>query len=91
MVEMIAETSKLDPEEDIKYRDYGIPEIKDILPKAKNGNEPIPKSVLLFFCRIEWTCRTTPQICKARSNTNCIYFLVQIFLVLCRYNSCLGQ
>ena len=53
MVEMIAETSKLDPEEDIKYRDYGIPEIKDILPKAVNGNDPIPKGVLFFFYQIE--------------------------------------
>jgi citrate synthase len=34
MVGMITETSKLDPEEGIRFRGFSIPELREVLPKA---------------------------------------------------------
>lgn len=42
---MIWETSLLDPEEGIRFRGYSIPELQELLPKAKNGREPLPEGV----------------------------------------------
>ncbi len=42
---MIWETSQLDPNEGIRFRGYSIPEIKDILPKAPGGKEPLPEGL----------------------------------------------
>ncbi len=37
---MVTETSVLDPEEGIRFRDYSIPDCEKLLPKAKGGEEP---------------------------------------------------
>ncbi len=47
VVGLITETSKLDPIEGIRFRGYSIPELRKLLPKAKDGNEPLPEG--LFY------------------------------------------
>lgn len=47
IIGLITETSKLDPIEGIRFRGYSIPELRQQLPKAKDGNEPLPEG--LFY------------------------------------------
>ena len=47
VISLLTSTSKLDPEEGIRFRGYSIPEIKKILPKAEGGSEPLPEG--LFY------------------------------------------
>ena len=47
MTGMIYETSKLDPEEGIRFRGFSIPELYEKLPKAAEGNQPLPEG--LFY------------------------------------------
>lgn len=47
VIGLITETSKLDPIEGIRFRGYSIPELRQKLPKAKDGNEPLPEG--LFY------------------------------------------
>jgi citrate synthase len=48
---MVTETSKLDPEEGIRFKGYSIPELRDKLPKAPGGNEPLPEGIFyLMLC-----------------------------------------
>ncbi|MBP7821301.1 MAG: citrate (Si)-synthase, eukaryotic [Saprospiraceae bacterium] len=42
---MIWETSLLDANEGIRFRGYSIPELKALLPKAPNCNEPLPEGL----------------------------------------------
>lgn len=42
---MFWETSELDPEEGIRFRGYSIPELKQLLPKGKDGKEPLPEAL----------------------------------------------
>tara|TARA_Y100000590_G_scaffold303577_1_gene342297 strand:- start:1926 stop:3218 length:1293 start_codon:yes stop_codon:yes gene_type:complete len=44
---MVTETSALDPEEGIRFRGFTIPELKEKLPTAKGGKEPLPEG--LFY------------------------------------------
>jgi len=44
---LVTETSLLDSEEGIRFRGYTIPELQAKLPKAPNGNEPLPEG--LFY------------------------------------------
>lgn len=44
---LVSETSLLDAQEGIRFRGYSIPELQQKLPKAKNGNEPLPEG--LFY------------------------------------------
>ncbi len=44
---MITETSALDPEEGIRFRGYTIPELQEKLPRAAEGEEPLPEG--LFY------------------------------------------
>lgn len=45
MIGLVTETSKLDPEEGIRFRGYTIPELREKLPKAPNGTEPLPEGI----------------------------------------------
>lgn len=49
MVGMITETSRLDPEEGIRFRGYSIPELRELLPKAPGGVEPLPEGVFYLM------------------------------------------
>ena len=42
---LICETSKLDPEEGIRFRGYSIPELQSLLPKYPGGQEPLPEAL----------------------------------------------
>ncbi len=43
---MLYETSRLDPQEGIRFRGYSIPELKELLPCAENGGkEPLPEGL----------------------------------------------
>jgi citrate synthase len=44
---MVTETSALDPNEGIRFRGHGIPELRETLPKAPGGEEPLPEG--LFY------------------------------------------
>ncbi len=44
---LICETSKLDPEEGIRFRGYSIPELQEKLPSYPGGQEPLPEG--LFY------------------------------------------
>ncbi len=44
---LVTETSSLDPERGIRFRGYPIPELRDRLPKAPGGTEPLPEG--LFY------------------------------------------
>ncbi len=46
MIGLVTETSKLDPEEGIRFRGYTIPDLRDKLPKSPNGGtEPLPEGI----------------------------------------------
>ncbi len=44
---LVTDTSKLDPEEGIRFKGYSIPELQEKLPKVNPGGEPIPEG--LFY------------------------------------------
>lgn len=46
---MVYETSALDPEEGIRFRGYTIPELREKLPKAPNGVEPLPEGIFYLM------------------------------------------
>lgn len=47
MTGLITETSLLDSQEGIRFRGYSIPELREKLPKAPGGTEPLPEG--LFY------------------------------------------
>ncbi len=49
MIGMVTETSKLDPEEGIRFRGYSIPELREKLPKAPKGTEPLPEGIFYLM------------------------------------------
>jgi citrate synthase len=49
MVGMVTETSRLDPEEGIRFRGYTIPELRKALPKAPGGTEPLPEGIFYLM------------------------------------------
>jgi citrate synthase len=44
---LVTETSLLDAQEGIRFRGFSIPELKEKLPKAQGGSEPLPEG--LFY------------------------------------------
>ena len=44
---LVTETSLLDAQEGIRFRGYTIPELREKLPKAPGGSEPLPEG--LFY------------------------------------------
>ena len=47
MTGLVTETSLLDAQDGIRFRGYSIPELKEKLPKAPGGSEPLPEG--LFY------------------------------------------
>lgn len=45
MKALVTETSHLDPENGIAFRGYSIPQIREKLPRAPNGEEPLPEGL----------------------------------------------
>ena len=42
---LVSETSLLDAQEGIRFRGHTIPELREKLPKSKNGTEPLPEGL----------------------------------------------
>ncbi|MCW3788024.1 citrate (Si)-synthase [Plebeiibacterium sediminum] len=49
VVSLMTCTSKLDPEEGIRFRGYSIPELKNILPKIHEEGEPLPEGIFYLM------------------------------------------
>ena len=49
MLSMVTETSKLDPNEGIRFRGYSLPEIQDVLPRASQSNQPLPEGMFYLM------------------------------------------
>jgi len=49
IVGMVTETSKLDPAEGIRFRGFSIPELRENLPKAPGGFEPLPEGIFYLM------------------------------------------
>jgi citrate synthase len=49
MIGMVTETSKLDAQEGIRFRGYSIPELREKLPKAPGGTEPLPEGIFYLM------------------------------------------
>lgn len=48
MIGMVTETSKLDPEEGIRFRGYSIPELREKLPRGQGG-ENLPEGIFYLL------------------------------------------
>ena len=46
---LVYEPSQLDPNEGIRFRGYTVPEIRDRLPKAEGGVEPLPEGIFYLL------------------------------------------
>ena len=46
---MICETSKLDPVDGIRFKGYSLAELRDLLPKAPGGFEPLPEGIFYLM------------------------------------------
>ena len=46
---IVTETSALDPYEGIRFRGYNIPELREKLPKAPDGEEPLPEGIFYLL------------------------------------------
>ncbi|XP_054713360.1 probable citrate synthase 2, mitochondrial [Uloborus diversus] len=60
MKAIVTETSHLDPEEGIRFRDLTIPDCREQLPKAPGGEEPLPEA--LFWLLMTGDVPTTEQV-----------------------------
>ena len=62
MTGLVTETSLLDAEEGIRFRGYTIPELQARLPKAKNGQQPLPEG--LFYLMLIVSLPTEEDVFK---------------------------
>lgn len=49
MIGMVTETSKLDPDEGIRFRGYSLPELREKLPRAPGDTEPLPEGIFYLM------------------------------------------
>jgi len=66
IVGMVTETSKLDPAEGIRFRGYSIPELREKLPKAPGGFEPLPEGI--FYLMLIGELPTEEQVVNVSNN-----------------------
>ena len=66
MIGMITETSKLDSEIGIKFRGYSIPELREKLPKAPGGTEPLPEGI--FYLMLLGELPTNQDVVELSNN-----------------------
>ena len=50
---LVTETSLLDSKEGIRFRGYSIPELREKLPKAPDGSEPLPEGLFYLMLLAE--------------------------------------
>ena len=51
MISMVTETSKLDPEDGIKFRGYSLDELLDLLPTYNGGKQPMPEGIFYLMLK----------------------------------------
>lgn len=66
MIGLVTETSKLDPVEGIRFRGYSIPELRDKLPKAPGGTEPLPEGI--FYLMLTGDLPTQEEVLNIGNN-----------------------
>ena len=66
IIGLVTETSKLDPEEGIRFRGYTIPELRAKLPKAPGGTEPLPEGI--FYLMLEGDLPTQEDVTNIGNN-----------------------
>src|SRR6187551_213589 len=49
MTGLVTETSLLDSYDGIRFRGYSIPELREKLPKAEGGSEPLPEGIFYLM------------------------------------------
>ena len=49
MISMVTETSKLDPEDGIKFRGYSLDELIELLPTYGDGKQPMPEGIFYLM------------------------------------------
>jgi citrate synthase len=59
---LVTETSALDPVEGIRFRGYSIPELKERLPAAEAGEEPLPEGI--FYLVLTGDIPTREDVAK---------------------------
>ncbi|XP_076327488.1 putative citrate synthase 2, mitochondrial [Tachypleus tridentatus] len=57
---LVTETSHLDPEDGIEFRDFTIPQIRKLLAKAPGGGEPLPEG--LYWLLLTGEVPTAEQV-----------------------------
>jgi len=62
---IVTETSALDPYEGIRFRGFNIPELKEKLPKAPGGEEPLPEGI--FYLLLTGDLPTEDDVKEVRS------------------------
>ena len=62
---LVSETSLLDSQEGIRFRGFSIPELQEKLPKAPNGNEPLPEG--LFYLMLMGELPTEADVADVTS------------------------
>ncbi|XP_067130691.1 probable citrate synthase 2, mitochondrial [Centruroides vittatus] len=60
MRSLVTETSHLDPEDGIEFRDFTIPQIRKLIPKPPGGGEPLPEG--LFWLLLTEDIPTPEQV-----------------------------
>lgn len=65
---LVTETSVLDPDEGIRFRDYTIPDCQKLLPKAAGGAEPLPEG--LFWLLLTGEIPTEEQVAAVTKEWN---------------------
>jgi citrate synthase len=58
---LVSETSLLDAKEGIRFRGYTIPELREKLPKSKNGAEPLPEGLFHLMLMDEFPTEDDAQ------------------------------
>lgn len=66
IVGLVTETSKLDAEEGIRFRGYTIPELREKLPKAPGGTEPLPEGI--FYLMLTGDLPTQDEVLNLGNN-----------------------
>ncbi len=66
MLSMVCETSKLDPEEGIRFRGYSIPELQEKLPHYPEGAEPLPEGI--FYLMLMGELPTEDDVRRVSNN-----------------------
>ncbi len=82
MTGLVTETSLLDSEEGIRFRGYSIPELREKLPKAPGGSEPLPEG--LFYLMLIGELPSQEDVAHISDNwarrshvPNCVFDVIE--------------